>query len=58
MESNWNILRLISAKWLTQAKLVVVIQALFSSLAPNSEYVGDVNCSDQCLIIVPDLFIG
>ena len=39
-------------------KAVVVIQALFSWQTSNSEYVGDMNCSDGGLIIVPDLFIG
>ena len=45
------------SKMVNTSKAVVVIQALFSWQTPNSEYVGDINCSDGYLIIVPDLFI-
>lgn len=46
------------SKMVNTSKAVVVIQALFSWQTSNSEYVGDMNCSDGGLIIVPNLFIG
>lgn len=54
LESILNVLRLISANWLSGTK----IQFLFIGERPNAKYVGDMDCSNGYTIIVPDIFVG